>query len=127
IRKSRLDAAVKKTAIQIFRNLGRAEARVHGISLQQVHFHEVGAIDSIVDIVGAAICAHALKIDKFFVRNIIVGKGVQTGDHGRMPIPVPGAYELLKGFSLQQSEHFQEMVTPTGAAILATLCEKGKK
>ncbi len=124
IRNSRLHLSVKKTAIAIFRNLGKAEARVHGIALQKVHFHEVGAVDSIVDIVGTAICFHYLGIKKAYVRSIRVGRGVQKGDHGEMPIPVPGAYELLKGFWIEQADFAHEMVTPTGAAILATLCRK---
>ncbi len=126
IQKSKLQPAIKQKAIAIFRNLGRAEARVHGIPIQKVRFHEVGAVDSFIDIVGTAICFHYLKIEKAYVRSIVVGRGLQQGDHGEMPVPVPGAYELLKGFWIIQSDYEQEMVTPTGAAILKTLCGQAK-
>lgn len=127
IKKSRLDSKVKKLATSMFQNLGKAEARVHGVPIGQIHFHEAGAIDSFVDVVGTAICFHHLSINKAYVRHLRVGRGVQQGDHGEMPIPVPGAYELLKGFQLEQADYEQEMVTPTGAVILATLCEKNSK
>ena len=121
---SKLHAAIKKRAITIFRNLGRAEARVHGTGIQNIHFHEVGAMDSFIDIVGVAICMHHLGIEKAYVRSLADGRGTQHGDHGEMPVPVPGAYELLKGFWLTQTDHDKEMITPTGAAILATTCER---
>jgi len=127
IQKSTLHSEIKKKAAAIFRKLGQAEARVHGIPIQEVHFHEVGAIDSFIDIVGTAICFHHLKIKRAYVRSIVIGRGLQQGSHGKMPIPVPGAYELLKGFWITQSDYKQEMVTPTGAAILETLCEKTLK
>ncbi len=127
IHTSSLNPAIKKTAISIFKNLGRAESRVHGVGLQKIHFHEAGAIDSFVDIVGTAICFHYLKIEQAYVRSLAVGRGIQQGSHGRMPIPVPGAYELLKGFYLTQADYEQEMVTPTGAAILNTFCQKTEK
>jgi len=127
IRRSTLHPKIKNRSVQIFRKLGRAEARVHGIPVQKVHFHEVGAVDSIIDIVGAAICFHHLKIKKAYVRNITVGWGIQKGSHGEMPVPVPGTYELLKGYSLTQSDHGKEMITPTGAAILSTLCKPTDK
>ena len=127
IRDSKLAVPVKKRAVAIFRNLGKAEARVHGVGIQKVHFHEIGAVDSLIDIVGAAVCFDYLKIRKAYVRHIAVGRGIQKGSHGAMPIPVPGAYELLKGFFLTQALHEHEMVTPTGAAILTTCCEKTQK
>ncbi len=120
IRASRLHPRIKKSAIAVFRKLGRAEAAVHGIPLGRVHFHEAGAIDSFIDIVGAAICMHHLKISRAFIRNLSVGRGLHQSHHGIMPVPVPGAYQLLKGFVLSQTAHAQEMVTPTGAALLAT-------
>lgn len=127
IRVSKLHSEIKQTAIAIFRTLGRAEACVHGIPVQKVHFHEVGAVDSFIDIVGTAICFHHLKIKRAYVRSIVVGRGLQSGAHGRMPIPVPGAYELLKDFWITQADYEDEMVTPTGAAILSTLCERTEK
>ena len=127
IASSRLHSRIKELSVKIFRNLGRAEAKVHGVSLQKIHFHEVGAVDSILDIVGTAVCFHHLGIRQAFVRNLTVGRGVYQGSHGRMPVPVPGAYELLKGFFVTQSDHCQEMVTPTGAAILASVCRKAAR
>ncbi|MDP3921523.1 MAG: LarC family nickel insertion protein [Candidatus Omnitrophota bacterium] len=125
IQTSALHPRIKRSAVAIFRSLARAEARVHGVSLQKIHFHEVGAVDSILDIVGVAVCFHHLEIQRAYVRRIVVGQGVHAGcAHGEMPIPVPGTYELLKGFWIDQGPYEQEMVTPTGAAILATLCCK---
>ncbi len=125
ILKSRLHPGIKKISRRIFETLGRAEAKVHGIKPEEVSFHEVGAIDSIVDIVGAAVCVHHLGIGKIFVRNLHVGQGnVRTHHHGRMMLPSPGTLELLKGFKVQHAPIDFEMVTPTGAAILSALAEK---
>lgn len=125
IRKSRLHPGIKKNALKIFEKLGRAEARVHGVPLEKVFFHEVGAVDSIVDIVGTAICLHHLGIEKIFVRNLHVGRGaLKAHHHGRIALPSPAASELLKGFELHHAPIDHEMVTPTGAAILAALAEK---
>ncbi len=125
ILKSRLHPDIKKISRWIFEVIGRAEAKVHGIKPEEVSFHEVGAIDSIVDIVGAAVCAHHLGIGKIFVRNLHVGQGnIKTHHHGRMMLPSPGTLELLKGFKLRHAPVDFEMVTPTGAAILAALAEK---
>ena len=125
IRQSRLHPGIKKNALKIFEKLGRAEARVHGVPLEKVFFHEVGAVDSIVDIVGTAVCLHHLRIEKIFVRNLHVGRGtLKTHHHGRMALPSPAALELLKGFELHHAPIDYEMVTPTGAAILAALAEK---
>lgn len=127
IKDSKLTSGAKNIATRIFKNLGRAEAKVHGIGLQKVHFHEVGAVDSIIDIVGTAVCFDYLQIKKAYVRTLKIGRGMQKGAHGEMPVPVPATYELLKGFSLTQTEDFGEKITPTGAAILATLCQKESK
>lgn len=125
IHRSRLHPRIKELSYRMFRNLGRAEARVHGTASRDVFFHEVGAIDSIVDLVGAAIAFHHLKIGKVFVRNLFVGLGeVKTGHHGKVMLPCPGALELLKGFLVHHASLPFEMVTPTGAAILATVAEK---
>lgn len=123
--KSRLHPDIKKISIRIFETLGRAEAKVHGIKPEEVSFHEVGAVDSIVDIVGTAVCLHHLGIQKIFVRNLHVGQGsIRTHHHGRMMLPSPGTLELLKGFEVHHAPIDFEMVTPTGAAILAALAEK---
>lgn len=125
ILKSRLHPNIKKISIRIFETLGRAEAKVHGLQLEKISFHEVGAIDSIVDIVGTAVCVHHLGLGRIFVRNLHVGGGsLRTHHHGRMILPTPGASELLKGFEVSHAPIDFEMVTPTGAAILAALAEK---
>ena len=99
----------------------KAEARVHGTSVDQVHFHEVGAVDAIVDVTGACIGLHLLGVDAVHCSALPVGGGFVTGAHGRIPIPGPGTAELLKGFPVVDTGVKRELVTPTGAAILTTL------
>lgn len=111
-------------ARRIFRKLGEAEARAHGIDLKKVHFHEVGAIDSIVDIVGAAVGLDLLGVDRIEASPLPPGRGSVTAAHGRMPLPAPGTAELLRGIPLAESTADFEQTTPTGAAILATACER---
>ena len=118
---SSLDATVKAKAVRIFTRLGEAEARVHGTTIDQVHFHEVGAVDAIVDITGACIGLHLLGIEAVHCSALPVGGGFATGAHGRIPIPGPGTAELLKGFPVVDTGVRRELVTPTGAAILTTL------
>jgi len=118
---SGLDATVKAKAARIFTRLGEAEARVHGTTIEQVHFHEVGAVDAIVDITGACIGLHLLGVEAVHCSALPVGGGFVTGAHGRIPIPGPGTAELLKGFPVVDTGVRRELVTPTGAAILTTL------
>jgi uncharacterized protein (TIGR00299 family) protein len=118
---SGLNASVKANAARIFTRLAEAEARVHGTSVDQVHFHEVGAVDAIVDVTGACIGLHLLGVDAVHCSALPVGGGFVTGAHGRMPIPGPGTAELLKGFPVVDTGVKRELVTPTGAAILTTL------
>jgi uncharacterized protein (TIGR00299 family) protein len=118
---SGLDPAVKANAARIFTRLAEAEARVHGTTVDQVHFHEVGAVDAIVDITGACIGLHLLGVDAVHCSALPVGGGFVTGAHGRIPIPGPGTAELLKGFPVVDTGVKRELVTPTGAAILTTL------
>jgi uncharacterized protein (TIGR00299 family) protein len=118
---SGLDARVKANAARIFSRLAEAEARVHGTTVDQVHFHDVGAVDAIVDITGACIGLHLLGVDAVHCSALPVGGGFVTGAHGRMPIPGPGTAELLKGFPVVDTGVKRELVTPTGAAILTTL------
>ena len=118
---SGLDATVKAKAARIFTRLGEAEARVHGTTIDQVHFHEVGAVDAIVDITGACIGLHLLGVEAVHCSALPVGGGFVTGAHGRIPIPGPGTAELLKGFPVVDTGVRRELVTPTGAAILTTL------
>jgi len=107
-------------ALRIFRKLAEAEAAVHGMPLEKVHFHEVGALDSIADIVGAAIGLDLLGAERFTSRSVPTGSGTVKCAHGIMPIPAPGTAELLKGVPLAPSSIKAELTTPTGAAILTT-------
>jgi len=121
IQQSSLEPEVKETALRIFSRLAEAEGKIHGVAPERVHFHEVGATDSIVDIVAAAIGAHHLKIDSFHLSRIPLGRGVIRSRHGPLPLPGPATLELLKGLPIQWLDLEGETVTPTGAAIIATL------
>jgi len=123
IDKSELSSNVKDTSKRIFKKLALAEAKVHGKTVHEIHFHEVGAVDSIIDIVGASICFDMLKIDKFIASPVNTGMGFVKCQHGIIPVPGPAAIELLKGFPIYSMDINTELITPTGAAILSTLCE----
>src|SRR5206468_6634793 len=110
-------------AVRIFRRLAEAEAAVHGMPLEKVHFHEVGGLDSIADIAGAAIGLDLLGAEKFTSRSVPTGCGTVRCAHGLMPIPAPGTAELLKGVPLAPSPIQAELTTPTGAAILTTVVQ----
>jgi len=118
---SGLAPAIVATATRIFTRLAEAEARVHGSTVEQVHFHEVGAVDAIVDVTGAVIGLHLLGAEAVHVSALPVGGGFVEGAHGRIPIPGPGTAELLRGFPVVDTGVRAELVTPTGAAILTTL------
>jgi uncharacterized protein (TIGR00299 family) protein len=118
---SGLAPAIVADATRIFTRLAEAEARVHGSTVEQVHFHEVGAIDAIVDVTGAVIGLHLLGAEAVHVSALPVGGGFVEGAHGRIPIPGPGTAELLRGFPVVDTGVRAELVTPTGAAILTTL------
>lgn len=111
-------------AKRIFRRLGEAEAAAHGIPLERIHFHEVGAADSIADIVGAAVGLELLDVDRFECSPLPPGRGWVMAAHGRMPLPAPGTAELLKGVPLADSPVELELTTPTGAAIATTIAER---
>jgi uncharacterized protein (TIGR00299 family) protein len=121
LRKGRLTPRQQELALRIFRRLAEAEAAVHGLPLEKVHFHEVGALDSIADIAGAAIGLDLLGVEKFSSRSVPTGSGMVKCAHGLMPIPAPGTAELLKGVPLAASPIKAELTTPTGAAILTTV------
>jgi uncharacterized protein (TIGR00299 family) protein len=118
---SALSARQKDLAKRIFTRLGEAEAKVHGTTIRKVHFHEVGAVDSIADIVGAAIGWDLLGVDRIVASPVPTGRGTLTIAHGRVSIPAPATAEMLKGIPIQDSTIEAELTTPTGAAILATL------
>jgi pyridinium-3,5-bisthiocarboxylic acid mononucleotide nickel chelatase len=119
-----LPARVAQRATEIFRRLGEAEAKVHDVPLEKVHFHEVGAVDSIVDIVGAAIGFELMSIERFACSALNVGGGTVKTAHGVLPVPAPATVDLLRGKPTYSSGIARELVTPTGAAIVATLCEE---
>jgi pyridinium-3,5-bisthiocarboxylic acid mononucleotide nickel chelatase len=119
---SKLVPDVRDRAAAIFQKLGEAEARVHDMPLDKIHFHEVGAIDAIVDIVGACIGFAALGIDKFACSPLNVGGGTVKMAHGVLPVPAPATANLLQGKPTYSNGVRRELVTPTGAAIVATLC-----
>lgn len=121
---SQLSQEVKETSLNIFRKIGEAEGLIHGISLEKVHFHEVGAVDSIIDIVGASILINKLEIQKIKSSPVCVGAGKVHIDHGIYPIPAPATLEILKGVPLQQSNIKSELTTSTGAAIVSVLSEE---
>lgn len=123
IDESELNESVKSMSKKIFTKLANAEAKIHGKSVDEVHFHEVGAVDSIVDIVGTSICIDILGIDKFVGSPVNTGMGFVECQHGTIPVPGPAAVELLKGVPVFSSDIDTELVTPTGAAIISTLCE----
>jgi pyridinium-3,5-bisthiocarboxylic acid mononucleotide nickel chelatase len=121
IASSKLTDGIKERAKAIFQRIGEAESKIHNIPIESVHFHEVGAIDSIVDIVGACIGLDALKIDRIIASPLHVGAGTFKCAHGTYPVPGPATAELLRGAPIYSKEIEGELVTPTGAAIISTL------
>jgi pyridinium-3,5-bisthiocarboxylic acid mononucleotide nickel chelatase len=122
-----LSPRAAENARKIFQRLGTAEAKVHNIPIEKVHFHEVGAVDSIIDIVGAAIGFDLLEITEFSCSSLDVGSGRVQTEHGVLPVPAPATAELLRGAPTFSSGVEKELVTPTGAAIAVTLsCSYGK-
>lgn len=123
IEKSDLSDALKRRSIEIFRRLAEAEARVHGTEVEKIHFHEVGAMDSVIDIVGCCIGFEMLGIERFAASKLNVGSGFVVMEHGRFPVPPPAVAELLKGIPFYSDKIEGELVTPTGAAIISTVCD----
>ncbi|HEY6245893.1 MAG TPA: nickel pincer cofactor biosynthesis protein LarC [Pyrinomonadaceae bacterium] len=124
IANSQLTDGVKQRAMAVFTRLAEAEAHVHNEPIERVHFHEVGALDAIVDVVGAAICFELLNIERFVCSPLHVGSGTVDMSHGRFPVPPPAVAELLKGVPYYSTDIKGELVTPTGAAIITTLCSE---
>lgn len=121
LEKSTLSMAVKQQALAIFTEIAQAEGKVHGKTPAEVTFHEVGAVDSIVDIVGAAICLDYLEVERVFVSRLTLGSGFVKCAHGQLPIPVPAVAELLQGWQTEHGTEKKELVTPTGAGIVKAL------
>src|ERR1700726_3125778 len=120
---SQLPPPVRERASCIFQKLGEAEAHVHDAPIEKVHFHEVGAVDAIVDIVGSCVGFHALGIARFACSPLNVGGGTAKMAHGLLPVPAPATARLLQGAPTFSNGVQRELVTPTGAAIVATLCD----
>jgi len=121
---SDLGPSVKERAFAIFSKLADAEAHVHNEPVDHVHFHEVGALDAIVDVVGAAICFELLQIERFISSPLHVGSGMVEMAHGKFPVPPPAVAELLKGVPFYSGDIKGELLTPTGAAIITSVCEQ---
>ncbi len=121
IARGKLSDSQRELATRIFRRLAEAEAAVHGMPIERVHFHEVGALDSIADIIGSAVGLDLLRIEKFTSRSVPPGSGMVKCAHGLMPIPAPATANLLRGVPLADSPVKGELVTPTGAAILTSI------
>jgi uncharacterized protein (TIGR00299 family) protein len=124
IERAGLPLPVAERAARIFRRLGEAEALVHGVPIEKVHFHEVGAVDAIVDIVGAAAGFEQLGIEEFFCSALNVGGGRVNTQHGNLPVPAPATAELLRGAPTYSNGIQRELVTPTGAAIVAAVASQ---
>ena len=124
IDKSALPVSVKDSSSRVFSELAGAEAHVHGVKPGEVHFHEVGALDSVIDIVGAACCLHLSGVEKLYASTLSVGKGRIASRHGTLPLPAPAAARLLTGKNVRVLDVEAELVTPTGAALVSALASQ---
>ena len=122
--RGRVTAGARKIAGDIFERLCRAEARVHRVPVERVHLHEVGAVDSIADVLGAAVCLDLLRPDRIVVSPLATGSGTVECEHGTLPVPPPATVELLRGALAYPGPSAGEMLTPTGAAILTTVADE---
>ncbi len=123
INASELSVSIKGAAEQVFRAIAAAEAKVHGKTIEEVHFHEVGAIDTIIDVVGCLLGLEYLQVEKIYVGTVTTGYGFVQCAHGLMPVPAPATAELLQKLPQRQGQVAKEMTTPTGAALLKVLAE----
>ena len=121
IRAAPLAEPVKRTATQVFELLGTSEAKIHNVDVDAIHFHEVGAVDAIVDIVAASAGIHYLKLDAWYCSPLNVGGGMVECAHGTFPVPAPATADLLRGYPTYSAHVQKELVTPTGAALLRVL------
>ncbi|SNX55068.1 nickel pincer cofactor biosynthesis protein LarC [Thermoanaerobacterium sp. RBIITD] len=124
INKSNLDKNVKEMSLRIFQNIADAEGKIHGLPSDEVHFHEVGAVDSIVDIVGTSILINMIMPDKIIFSKLPIGSGFVNSQHGLIPVPAPATMELLRDIPIYDNGIKGELVTPTGAAIAKTLADE---
>ncbi|TKH03456.1 LarC family nickel insertion protein [Peribacillus simplex] len=124
IEESDLDMPEKETALKMFEVIAIAEAKIHNSTLEKVHFHEVGGVDSMIDIIGSAIAFQTLNIEKVVSSPIAVGNGYIKMAHGFYPVPAPATLEILKNIPLRYTDVQGELTTPTGAAIIRTLANK---
>ncbi|MGQ9484091.1 MAG: nickel pincer cofactor biosynthesis protein LarC [Desulfosoma sp.] len=120
---SSLPDTIRETALRIFDRLARAEARVHGMALEEVHFHEIGAVDTVVDVVGVVVGLDLLGVQRLYASPLPLGRGRIMSSHGMLPVPAPATVALLEGVPVRDGGVDRELVTPTGAAILTGLCE----
>lgn len=124
IDRSSLTSKQQQTAKTIFSRLAQAEAKAHGLPIEKVHFHEIGALDSIADIIGSVVALDSLQVTAFTASPIPTGTGRVRAEHGLMPVPTPGTAELLRGVPLAKSSISAELTTPTGAAIITSLVQE---
>ena len=124
INESGLSSIVKNNSIKIFEKIAKVEARIHNTTIGKVHFHEIGCVDSIVDIVGSVWAIESLELDKIYSSALNVGEGFVDCAHGRLPVPAPATLKLLKGIPIYSSGVKKELTTPTGAAIISFYAEK---
>ncbi|HEV8375846.1 MAG TPA: nickel pincer cofactor biosynthesis protein LarC, partial [Candidatus Polarisedimenticolia bacterium] len=124
VKAGRLPERVQTRALRAFETLVEAEARVHQVPAREIHLHEVGAVDAIVDIVGACLCVEALKVDRVICSPLPTGSGIIHCEHGTFPVPAPATVEILKGKPLYGGSFEGEMVTPTGASLAVTLADE---
>lgn len=123
IEQSGLSGKARERSVKALRLLGEAEAKVHGVDLEQVHFHEIGAVDTIVDICGTMLLMDALEIDSVVCSPVDLGSGFVHCDHGVLPVPAPACAELAKGMTTFASDCSMERATPTGLAVLRTIAD----
>lgn len=124
IEKSRLSDQVRSRSIEAFEKIARAEAKIHRKTIRTIHFHEVGAIDAVVDVVGAMLLVEQLGIEKVYCSKMTLGTGTIECMHGILPVPAPATVEILKGVPVERTNIEAELTTPTGAAILTTLTSR---
>jgi uncharacterized protein (TIGR00299 family) protein len=124
INESNLSKGVKERAARIFSRLGEVEAKIHNVAVERIHFHEVGALDAIIDVVGACVGFELLGVERFVCSELHVGSGMVEMAHGRFPVPPPAVAELLKDAPVYSTDIKGELVTPTGAAIISSVCRE---